>query len=430
MSEWKEYKLTDVCQKIGSGATPRGGQEAYLSDGEYALIRSQNVLDFYFTMKGLAFINEAQASKLKNVEIKERDILLNITGDSVARVCQVPSNILPARVNQHVAIIRPNPDIINNEYLKYYLLEPKVKDYLLMISSSGGTRNAITKNMLEELVIQLPDLPTQTAIAEILSSLDDKIELNNKINQELENLAQTLFKQWFIDFEFPNENGEPYKSSGGEMAESELGEIPKGWEVYRFKDIVSNYIDNRGKTPPLANDGIPLVEVKHMVDIGIYPSLKTDKFLSKEVYDTFLRAHLLEDDILMSTVGTIGRLNIVPDFQIFAIAQNVLGIRFKKDLISQLFMFCLMRTKGFNDEINSRLIETVQSSIKRSDLEKIPVILPKRILVERFDDIVKDMFDRIKTSSSEIDELINLRDILLPKLISGELEVSQTQTTA
>jgi type I restriction enzyme S subunit len=125
----------------------------------------------------------------------------------------------------------------------------------------------------------------------------------------------------------------------------------------------------------------------------------------------------------MSTVGTIGRLNIVPDFQIFAIAQNVLGIRFKKDLISQLFMFCLMRTKGFNDEINSRLIETVQSSIKRSDLEKIPVILPKRILVERFDDIVKDMFDRIKTSSSEIDELINLRDILLSKLISGELVI-------
>ena len=171
MSEWQEYKLSDVCLKIGSGATPRGGQESYLSYGEYTLIRSQNVLDFDFTLKGLAYIDEAQASKLNNVEIKERDILLNITGDSVARVCQVPSKILPARVNQHVAIIRPNRDIINNEYLKYYLLEPKVKDYLLMIASSGGTRNAITKSMLEELVIQAPNLPTQTAIAEILSSL-------------------------------------------------------------------------------------------------------------------------------------------------------------------------------------------------------------------------------------------------------------------
>jgi len=278
--------------------------------------------------------------------------------------------------------------------------------------------------VVKNLKFLLPPLSTQTAIAEILSSLDDKIELNNKINQELENLAQTLFKQWFIEFEFPNENGEPYKSSGGEMIDSELGEIPKGWNVQRFKDIVSKYIDNRGKTPPVVKDGIPLVEVKHMVDLGIYPTLKTDKFLSKEVYDTFLRTHLLEDDILMSTVGTIGRLNIVPNFEVFAIAQNVLGVRFRKDLISQFFMFCLMRTKGFNDEIKSRLIETVQSSIKRSDLEKIPVIIPKRFLIESFDKIIKDTFDRIKNSALETEELIKLRDALLPKLISGELEVN------
>ncbi len=425
MSEWKEYRLTDLCYKIGSGATPRGGAESYQSSGEYSLIRSQNVLDFNFTMKGLAYINEAQASKLNNVEVKERDVLLNITGDSVARVCQVPKSVLPARVNQHVAIIRPNNDYLTNEYLKYYLLEPNIKDYLLMLSSSGGTRNAITKSMIEELVIQVPDLPTQTAIAEILSSLDDKIELNNKINQELETLAQTLFNQWFIDFEFPNENGEPYKSSGGEMVVSELGEIPKGWEILKFKDIVEKYIDNRGKTPPTVKEGIPLVEVKHMPDIGIFPSLETDKFLSQDVYDSFLRAYLEEGDILMSTVGTIGRLNIVPNFQTFAIAQNVLGIRFNKTMVTQLFMFCLMRTKGFNDEIKSRLIETVQSSIKRGDLEKVPVLVPSLALIKDFDELVRDLFNEIKSMSLEKLELINLRDTLLPKLISGELEIKE-----
>ncbi len=425
MSEWKEYRLTDLCYKIGSGATPRGGAESYQSSGEYSLIRSQNVLDFNFTMKGLAYINEAQASKLNNVEVKERDVLLNITGDSVARVCQVPPSVLPARVNQHVAIIRPNNDYLTNEYLKYYLLEPNIKDYLLMLSSSGGTRNAITKSMIEELVIQVPDLPTQTAIAEILSSLDDKIELNNKINQELETLAQTLFNQWFIDFEFPNENGEPYKSSGGEMVVSELGEIPKGWEILKFKDIVEKYIDNRGKTPPTVKEGIPLVEVKHMPDIGIFPSLETDKFLSQDVYDSFLRAYLEEGDILMSTVGTIGRLNIVPNFQTFAIAQNVLGIRFNKTMVTQLFMFCLMRTKGFNDEIKSRLIETVQSSIKRGDLEKVPVLVPSLALIKDFDELVRDLFNEIKSMSLEKLELINLRDTLLPKLISGELEIKE-----
>lgn len=119
MEEWKEYKLGGITSKIGSGATPKGGKESYLG-GNIALIRSQNILDFAFTNSGLVYINKDQASKLNNVEVKENDILLNITGDSVARVCIVPQKILPARVNQHVAIIRGN-DIVDNRYLLYYL---------------------------------------------------------------------------------------------------------------------------------------------------------------------------------------------------------------------------------------------------------------------------------------------------------------------
>ena len=415
MSEWKEYKLSDFIE-INPKVTLKSGSK-----------------NSFVEMKDLSesqkFVLPSQLKEIKGgARFQNFDTLFARITPCLqnGKICQVKGlkNSIGFGSTEFL-VFRGKEGISNTDFVYYLSRYDIVRKFAEqnMIGTSG--RQRVSKDAFENIELLLPDLPTQTAIAELLSSLDDKIELNNKINQELETLAQTFFKQWFIDFEFPNENGEPYKSSGGEMVESELGEIPKGWEVYRFKDIVSNYIDNRGKTPPIANDGIPLVEVKHMVDIGIYPSLKTDKFLSKEIYDTFLRAHLLEDDILMSTVGTIGRLNIVPDFQIFAIAQNVLGIRFKKDLISQLFMFCLMRTKGFNDEINSRLIETVQSSIKRSDLEKIPVILPKRILVERFDDIVKDMFARIKTSSSEIDELINLRDILLPKLISGELEINE-----
>lgn len=123
-SKWKSKKLGSLCSKIGSGATPRGGKEAYLEKGPFALIRSQNVLDFFFSYQGLAFINEEQASQLNNVELQERDVLLNITGDSVARVCQVPKEILPARVNQHVSIIRPDSAKLHTEYLKYFLLNP------------------------------------------------------------------------------------------------------------------------------------------------------------------------------------------------------------------------------------------------------------------------------------------------------------------
>src|ERR1017187_4545011 len=101
MTNWKKYKLKDLCTKIGSGATPRGGKEAYFSSG-ISLIRSQNILDFSFSKKGLAFINDEQADELSNVIVEKDDVLLNITGDSVARVSQVPSDVLPARVNQQI----------------------------------------------------------------------------------------------------------------------------------------------------------------------------------------------------------------------------------------------------------------------------------------------------------------------------------------
>ncbi len=219
---WKSYKLKDLCLKIGSGATPRGGKETYLEDGPFALIRSQNVLDFFFSFDGLAFINQDQADQLSNVELEEIDVLLNITGDSVARVCQVPKELLPARVNQHVSIVRPIRSKILPEYLKYYLLNPSFKNYMLALASVGGTRNALTKGMIEEFDIKVPPLPIQERIVSILSSLDDKIEINRQTNATLEAIAQAIFKEWFVDFRFPG--------ATGEMQESELGMIPRGWQ--------------------------------------------------------------------------------------------------------------------------------------------------------------------------------------------------------
>lgn len=227
--EWKEVRLGDVCSKIGSGATPSGGKEAY-KGGDYHLIRSQNVLDFAFSKDGLASINDEQANKLKNVEIIQGDVLLNITGDSVARCCIVPSEILPARVNQHVAIIRPRKEELDNHYLLYYLQH--YKRQLLQIASAGATRNAITKAMIENLILPCPkSLADQHRIASILSSLDRKIELNNKINADLEEMAQAIFKNWFVDFE-------PFKD--GKFVDSELGMIPEGWKVGTLGDITKN----------------------------------------------------------------------------------------------------------------------------------------------------------------------------------------------
>ena len=172
-------KLADICQKIGSGATPRGGKEAYRAEG-IALVRSQNVLDFSFSSDGLAYINDEQADKLRNVELQSGDVLLNITGDSVARACLMDDDYLPGRVNQHVAIIRVDESKAVNSYLLYYLQWRK--SHLLQLASAGATRNALTKGMIEQLEIDLPSLDEQRKVVGILDSIQNKIKLNHEIN--------------------------------------------------------------------------------------------------------------------------------------------------------------------------------------------------------------------------------------------------------
>ena len=128
---WVKIRLGEVCTKIGSGATPRGGSSVYLENGEIALIRSQNVYNDGFRRDGLAFISPEHAEQLCNVEVQPHDVLLNITGDSVARCCQVDSSVLPARVNQHVAIIWPDPDRLDARYLRYFMVSPQMQSLML-----------------------------------------------------------------------------------------------------------------------------------------------------------------------------------------------------------------------------------------------------------------------------------------------------------
>ncbi|MFT5813029.1 MAG: type I restriction enzyme S subunit [Psychroserpens sp.] len=157
-NNWLQVKLDEYCSKIGSGATPRGGSSVYKDTGEICLVRSQNIYNEGFKNGGLVFIDEGAADKLKNVILESNDILLNITGDSVARVCPVDNSILLARVNQHVIIIRPNPTEFDARFIRYYLTTPYAKALLLNLASAGATRNALTKSMIENFETPKPPL--------------------------------------------------------------------------------------------------------------------------------------------------------------------------------------------------------------------------------------------------------------------------------
>ena len=184
---WKVKQLGSFCTKIGTGATPRGGSEVYLNSRvSHALVRSQHVFDRHFDITGLAFISELHAKELRNAEVQAGDVLLNITGDGVTfgRACIVPDHILPACVNQHVAIIRPDSRDCDPGYLLSVLTHPLVKDYIESFNS-GGSRRAITKGHIESFQIPLPPLAEQKAIATVLGTLDAKIENNRVLNHHL-----------------------------------------------------------------------------------------------------------------------------------------------------------------------------------------------------------------------------------------------------
>jgi len=194
---WVKLKLSDVCTKIGSGATPRGGKESYHKSG-MSLIRSLNVHNDIFLYKDLALIDDKQAEELKNVNVEGNDVLLNITGASVARCCIVPSQILPARVNQHVSIVRPNPNILNPVFLSRMFTSNACQSFLIRNSKSkGATREAITKDEIERLEVIVPNIELQIRFAQIVEKTE-AIKAQYQISlQELENLYGSLSQRAF-----------------------------------------------------------------------------------------------------------------------------------------------------------------------------------------------------------------------------------------
>lgn len=412
---WVVKKLGEHCKKIASGATPTGGNDAYQKTG-ISLIRSQNIHDFAFSYNGLAFINEQQANKLKNVEVQQNDVLLNITGDSVARCCSVPYNILPARVNQHVMIIRPDEHVFNSKFLQYYLLNKATKEYLLTIAASGATRNALTKSHIEKLDIISPDIEKQKEIAAILSSLDDKIELNQQINKKLEEVAQAIFKEWFIDFNFPDENGNPYRDSSGAMVDSELGFIPASWSVGKlghYVDIVG------GGTPSTKNE-------KFWVDGTIHWATPKDLSVNKDVFLKGTLKKITTDGLkeissgllqpktlLLSSRAPIGYLAV--SNVSLAINQGYIAI-LPTSKYDTLFLYIWL--KNNMEQVNSMANGSTFQEISKKSFKMIDIMNYPAELVDKYLDIVSQLFEQINLLETEILNLQGLRDTLLPKLMS------------
>ena len=372
MEEWKEHKLGDICTKIGSGATPKGGKEAYLG-GDTSLIRSQNVLDFSFSWDGLAYIDDEQAAKLNGVIIERGDVLLNITGDSVARACIVPESALPARVNQHVSIIRGNTAIVLNDYILYFLQYKKPD--LLSLSQGGATRNALTKGMIEDLQIPLPPLSKQAEIVRVLKSFDDKIEVNRRINDNLEQQAMAIFDMMF-----------PAVALGDDVIGHAI--TPKRGKGLLSKDAV------KGNIPVVAG--------------GLEPATYHNE------------PNTVAPVVTISASGAnAGFVNL---WQIPVWSSDS---SFIDASMTKYVYFWYVMLKKRQKEIFDAQTGSAQPHIYPKHIAEMPMGNFEQSDVEKFTEIVTPMFEIRGRNLKESERLSSIRDSLLPKLMSGELKLNE-----
>ena len=392
------YKLKDICLKIGSGATPKGGKEAYCDEG-ISLIRSQNVLDFTFSYDGLAHINDQQAEKLSNVEVKPQDILLNITGDSVARVCTVDPRALPARVNQHVAIIRPDENRVLSSYILYFL--QMIKPYLLQIAAGGATRNALTKSMIENLELEVPDILSQKKIVSVLDDIQGKIRDNNEINKNLEQQAQELFKAWFVTFE----------TFGGKM--------PSSWSVAKLGDIATIKTNSfsPAKTPTvmLEHYSIPAFDEQKYPVFELAANVKSNKYI------------LTDNSVMISKLNPgIKRVWRPMCVSEFAVSSTEFIIFEANDPTYKDYVFSVIDSSTFSDWMCAHTTGSTNSRQRTtpSTTLEFQIALPTQEVVSDVCKIVTPMYDMIAQNTCENRKLAAFRDSLLPKLMSGELDVS------
>jgi type I restriction enzyme S subunit len=396
-----------VCSKIGSGATPRGGENVYIEEGT-AIIRSQNVYNGSFTTDGLAHLTEEYAEQLKGVTVEPRDVLLNITGDSVARCCQVPDSVLPARVNQHVAIVRPDHNQLVPEFLFYYLISPLMQKYLLSRAGSGGTRNALTKGMIESLEVPCPHLVVQQRIVGLIKKYDDLIENNRQRMLLLEQAARMLYKEWFVHLRFP----------GREHIRIRNG-VPEGWE----KVPVSGFcVVRRGASPRPINHflggKVPWFKIGDATASESPFVFETQELVTEggAAKSVFLPA----EELILSNSATCG----IPNFTGVPGCIHD-GWLYFQDLerVDKWFLYCCLyeKQKGLLQGIGEG---ATQKNLNTNYVGRQLVLLPRSSeLLEVFRQNVETIFRQIYSLAKSNKALRQARDLLLPRLMNGEVSV-------
>ena len=418
MEEWKEYKLGDLYD-VHNGLS-KGGK--FFGSG-YPFLSFRTVFNNYFLPPVLPDLVQSDEKEQNGYNIKRGDVFVTRTSETPEELgmSSVALKDYPfATYNGFTKRLRPkNPSLVFPEFIGYYLRSTKFRNFFYGLASSMSTRASLANGDLLGIRIFLPSYETQKRIAWILKSLDDKIELNRHINENLEQQAQALFKSWFVDFE-------PFKKC--EFIESELGIIPKGWRVIPISEIF-NFQEGPGirNWQYVNNNGTKFINIR-CINNNIINVSNANMISNEEAQGKYAHFMLNENDIVMSCSGTLGRSAIVLK-EYLPLCLNTSVIRFTPKIERQLgLLYGYLGSSLFLNKQMELATGSAQVNFGPTHLKEMSIAVPNDDILNNFSDIVNSMIIKKKAIISEIIHLNNLRDTLLPKLMSGELKFSEMET--
>ena len=311
-----------------------------------------------------------------------------------------------------------NENIVIPKYLFYKLSQSDLSTY-----NEGSAVPSLTTATLNQIKIEIPSLKEQKRIADILTALDDKIELNNQMNQTLEEIASLLYKRWFVDFEFPDDKGNPYKSSGGEMVDSELGMIPKGWEVKKLGEIeliITDFVSNGSFASLKANTKI-YKEENYAVFVR-NTDLKSGKFetyVDEKTYQFLSKSKLLGGEIIISNVGDVGSVFLCPRInKKMTLGNNVILVKSQESKIYwNYYLYIFLKSSLGKALLESITSGSAQMKFNKTDFKKLKFIAPNFNTLEEFNKIFDKNIFLQNNYKAENTKLQTMKKELLKELI-------------
>lgn len=415
---WLEEEISSLPILIADGnySSKYPKAEEFIHKG-IPFISARDINGRDISRNDIKYINQELHNKLTKGHTKENDVLISVRG-TIGRIGFIKKEFENSNLNAQMALLRADPKVVNPLFLYYFLSNPSTQAKIIALGS-GSAQPQLPLHSLRKLRIVLPPLIEQEKIACLLSTIEDKIELNNKIIKTLEEMAQVIFKSWFVELE-------PFKETA--VSSEYFEDLPKKWTYRNLVELCAQIRPGTNYQPDRLTEGIPFLNVKN-INKG-FIDFDDVKFIS---FDDYRKVHKnwtpCENDILISRIGTLGLVAVIRKEDLpVAVHYNFIDI--KCDKVPHYFFYFLLKSDYFQQKYNTIKKQSVQEYVTIDDVSQIKIHFPDdtTLLNELFDKL-KSIFELIINNQREVRCLTKIRDSLLPKLMSGDIRVPILEDT-